>query len=276
VHWRRRHSTTKSVPEHLAYGSGISPLGRRGRPAPRDVFAATETQPRSRTTRSRRAGNRGQRWHDKRLRSHLRAHGFYVHGWGLGRNKGLTNEILDGFSDRLVSLYERHDQPVILIGWSFGGLLSRWLAHEHPDKVRHVVSLGSPWRPEGERTRVTGLFKSFTKVFGVSQGAGETLEMLRRPLPVPTTAIFSRSDGLLHWHSCAVDGADAENVAVHNSHVGLVSSPLVLAALTDRLAHIDSASCVPFSWRGCLQRMFAMPSLSGPSTQEVRGTPSAV
>ena len=210
-----------------------------------------------------------------RLRNYLRAHGFHVHGWGLGRNKGLTDEILNGLSDRLVHLHERHDQPVILIGWSFGGLLCRWLAHEHTDKVRHVVCLGAPWRPEGERTRVTGLFKSFVKVFGVTDQAEDALETLRKPLPVPATAIFSRSDGLLHWRSCTLDGPNTENVAVHSSHVGLVSNPLVLAALTDRLAHIDSPH-VPFDWRGCVWRMFTMSSPPAPAPRPEVLTATAV
>jgi len=213
----------------------------------------------------------------KRLRDHLRTSGFHVHGWRLGRNKGLTDDILNGLSHRLLDLHERHEQPVSLVGWSFGGLLCRWLAHEHTDKVRHVVCLGAPWRPEGERTRVTGLFKNFVKVFGVSEGALDTLERLRQPLPVPTTAIFSRSDGLLHWSSCTVDGPDTENIAVHSSHVGLVSSPLVLAALTDRLAHIDSASHAPFSWRGCVRRIFVeTPAPSTAPAQQLWDTASVV
>ena len=78
----------------------------------------------------------------------------------VGRPFGITDKVLDGLSHRVMSLSERHDQPLTLVGWSFGGLLCRWLAHEHSDKVRHVVTMGAPWRAEGERTRVTGLFKS--------------------------------------------------------------------------------------------------------------------
>ncbi len=205
----------------------------------------------------------------KRLRSHLRDRGFHVHAARVGRPFGLTDKILDGLSDRLVSLAERHDQPLTLVGWSFGGLLCRWLAHEHTDEVRHVVMMGSPWRAEGERTRVTGLFKSAVQVFGVTDRAEEVLETLRKPLPVPTTAIFSRTDGILHWRSCAVDGEHAENVAVPSSHVGLVSNPLALAALTDRIAHIDSGPGA-FGWRGCIQRMFTPPSAPTASPEAVR------
>jgi hypothetical protein len=70
----------------------------------------------------------------KRLRNHLRAHGFHLHGWRLGRNKGLTDEILNGLSDRLVDLHERHGQPVILIGWSFGGLRAGGLPMNTPTR----------------------------------------------------------------------------------------------------------------------------------------------
>lgn len=211
----------------------------------------------------------------KRLRTHLRDRGFHVHGARVGRPFGITDKVLDGLSDRVVSLSERHDQPLTLVGWSFGGLLCRWLAHEHSDKVRHVVTMGAPWRAEGERTRVTGLFKSAVQVFGVTDRAEEVLETLRKPLPVPTTAIFSRSDGILHRRSCAVDGENTENIAVHSSHVGLVSNPLALAALTDRLAHVDSVH-IPFGWRGCVERMFTMSSAPVPSARQVPVVASAV
>jgi len=174
-----------------------------------------------------------------------------------------------------VNLSKRHDQPLTIVGWSFGGLLCRWLAHQHPDKVRHVVMMGSPWRAEGERTRVSGLFKSAVQVFGVTDRAEQVLETLREPLPVPTTAIFSRTDGILHWRSCTVDGDNTENVAVHSSHVGLVSNPLALDALTDRIAHIDSGQG-PFGWRGCVQRMFAAPSPTAPSPHREWVTATAI
>lgn len=71
----------------------------------------------------------------KRLRTHLRDRGFHVHGARVGRPFGITDKVLDGLSHRVMSLSERHDQPLTLVGWSFGGLLCRWLAHQHSDKV---------------------------------------------------------------------------------------------------------------------------------------------
>lgn len=186
------------------------------------------------------------------LRQYLRQRGFHVHRWGLGRNYGLTDELLDGLLSRFDAIHAQHGEPVIVVGWSFGGLLARWLAYERFGAVQHVVCMGSPWRAEGERTRVTALFHRAAEHYGLSDRAERILETLRRPLPVRCTAIFSRTDGILHWRSCWVDGAATENVSVPSSHVGLVSNPLALAVLVDRLSTVDP-SVAPFNWADCLR-----------------------
>ena len=76
-------------------------------------------------------------------------------------------------------------RPVDVVGWSFGGLLARWVAHERPTQVRSVVTLGSPWRPEGERTRTTPLFERSRRTHGLSERAEKVVDELRGPLPVP-------------------------------------------------------------------------------------------
>ena len=122
-------------------------------------------------------------------------------------------------------------EPVSLVGWSFGGLLARWLAHQRPEHVRQVVTLGSPWRPEGERTRTTRMFERSRRTHGLSERAEEVIDELREPLLVFSTAIWSKTDGIVPWRGCALDdGARRrENIAVPSSHIGLVSNPLALA-----------------------------------------------
>lgn len=193
-----------------------------------------------------------------RLRSHLRKAGYRAHGWGLGRNVGLTDRVVEELPARLDDLHERYGEPVSVVGWSFGGLLARWLAHERSDAVRRVLCLGSPWRPEGEVTRTTRMFERAADKHGLSPRAREIVETLREPLAVPCTAIWSRTDGILNWRSCALDesvegGPVTENIAVPSSHVGLVSNPLALAVLADRLAQ-DPDDPEPFSWARCLKR----------------------
>ena len=190
-----------------------------------------------------------------RLRAHLRQHGFHVHGWRLGRNIGLTDRLVDGLVDRFVEVADRHDEPVSVVGWSFGGLLARRIAHEHPDRVRQIICLGSPWRAEGERTRATAMFERSRARHGMSERARDIIEQLREPVPVPTTAIWSKSDGIASWPGCAVDEATtpaiAENIEVPSSHVGLVANPLVLAVVVNRLRQ-DPDDWQTFEWRQLL------------------------
>ena len=187
-----------------------------------------------------------------RLRAHLRHDGFHVHGWRLGRNIGLTDRLVDGLVDRFVEVADRHDEPVSVVGWSFGGLLARRIAHEHPERVRQIICLGSPWRADGERTRATAMFERSRERHGLSDRARDIIKQLREPVPVPTTAIWSKSDGIAKWSGCWVEEATtpaiAENIEVHSSHVGLVASPQVLAVVVNRLRQ-DPDEWQRFEWR---------------------------
>ena len=54
---------------------------------------------------------------------------------------------------------------------------------------------------------------------------------------MPTTSIFSRSDGIVAWR-CSLNepGPLAENIEVPASHVGMGMNPTALYAIADRLA----------------------------------------
>jgi pimeloyl-ACP methyl ester carboxylesterase len=190
-----------------------------------------------------------------RLRAHLRQRGFSVHGWRLGRNVGLTDRLVDGLIDRFVEIADQYDEPVSIIGWSFGGLLARRIAHEHPERVRQIMCLASPWRADGERTRATAAFERSRVRNGLSDRARDIVDQLRQPVPVPTTAIWSRSDGVTRWSGCSVDEtttpAIAENIEVPSSHVGMVANPVVLAVVVNRLLQ-DPDDWQPFEWRQVL------------------------
>lgn len=189
-----------------------------------------------------------------RLRGHLKRHGFRVHGWGLGANLGLTDELVDGLIERFESLRDRYDEPISIVGWSFGGVLARWLAHTYPDDVRQIICLGSPWRADGERTRATAMFERSRRKHGISDRARPMVDLMRGPIPVPCTAVWSRTDGIVPSHGCVVEVSDhppAENIVVPSSHVGMVANPLVLDVVVDRLTQ-DPADWQPFAWRTAL------------------------
>lgn len=78
-----------------------------------------------------------------RLRTSLTGAGFRAHGWGLGRNFGVKADMFERLDRHLDTL--NLDQPVTLIGWSLGGLIAREYAKYAPDRVRKVITLGTPF-----------------------------------------------------------------------------------------------------------------------------------
>jgi hypothetical protein len=59
---------------------------------------------------------------------------------------------------------------------------------------------------------------------------------------VPSTAVYSTSDGIAHWEACVDDSEDAEteNVRVPGSHCGLGHNPLAVYVIADRLAQPEN------------------------------------
>jgi hypothetical protein len=54
---------------------------------------------------------------------------------------------------------------------------------------------------------------------------------------VPTTSIYSKSDGVVCWRGCVQQrGEHVENIAVEASHLGMPTHPEVLRIVANRLA----------------------------------------
>ena len=73
-------------------------------------------------------------------------------------------------------------------------------------------------------------------------GEGDFGAEFAAPLPVPSTAIYSRTDGIVAWRSCLEDeGPLRENVAIACSHTGMGFHPAALEVVADRLALPEGA-----------------------------------
>ena len=50
-----------------------------------------------------------------------------------------------------------------------------------------------------------------------------SITLLRAPPPVPTTAIYSKSDGVVAWQNCryASERGSVEDIEVLGSHIGM-------------------------------------------------------
>ena len=94
------------------------------------------------------------------LRGFLSEQGYAVHGWEQGRNLGLRPGVEDEMLERVETLYDRHGgRKLSLIGWSLGGIYARQLAKRLPNKVRSVISLGSPFAGSPKATNAWRVYE---------------------------------------------------------------------------------------------------------------------
>jgi pimeloyl-ACP methyl ester carboxylesterase len=171
------------------------------------------------------------------LRQYLRWLGYDVHGWRLGRNVGPTDEVMDELPRHLAGLAAQAGRPVSLIGWSLGGIYARELARGHPQLVRQVITLGSPFAltdPRQSRADSSYQRRSYLHAEG---GRVPTAEQVARPIGVPSTAVYSRQDGIVSWQTCIEPETSLhENVEVRCGHLGFGVDPATLWLIADRLA----------------------------------------
>ena len=172
------------------------------------------------------------------LRVFLRQRGYHVHGWKLGTNLGPRDEIVAGLARRLAEVHARHGRKVSLVGWSLGGIFARELSRHFPDHVRQVITLASPFRDvmASNVPRLPGLHRPPAQLAGVE----DLMTRLRQPIPVPSTAIWSRTDGIVAGRSCQEEpGPLRESIEVRTSHCGMGHHPATLLVIADRLAQAD-------------------------------------
>jgi pimeloyl-ACP methyl ester carboxylesterase len=214
------------------------------------------------------------------LRQLLRQQGHWVHAWGLGRNIGPTRHAADGMRRLVAQLHEVHDSPVTILGWSLGGLYARALARERPDLVRQVITLGSPIQATNrDRTAVQSLWDRARFQHDDDLLSGDIAEEARPPLRVPSTSVYTRSDGVVRWQLCLDDTGSqarnqrAENVEVCGTHSGLGVNSSAAFVVLDRLAQ-PPGSWHPFRpprlLRGWYPRANARP---GESASTSRSSP---
>ncbi|MEO8889416.1 MAG: alpha/beta hydrolase, partial [Jatrophihabitantaceae bacterium] len=123
------------------------------------------------------------------------------------------------------------------VGWSLGGIYGRELARDHTDQVRQVITLGSPFAlTDSRQSRADGAFRRRAHDHA-RDGRVPTREQVRRPIPVPSTAVYSRADGIVGWQTCVEpSGAAHENVAVRCGHLGFGVDAATYWVVADRLA----------------------------------------
>ena len=170
----------------------------------------------------------------QRMCRFLIACGYRAAPWGLGVNWGPTKRIAEGLRARLDELYAETG-PVSVVGVSLGGVLARDLAYDRPREIRQVITLASPFRLPTAST-IAGLYRLCASFH--SQHIDP--HRLERPLPVPSTAIYTPDDGIVAWQSCFSSEGDCFVAPVAGPHMSIGQNPAALRVLATRLAAIPS------------------------------------
>ena len=170
----------------------------------------------------------------------LRENGYHTRRAGIRANVGCSEEACTRLEARLEGFAEHTGQKVSIVGQSRGGVFARALAVRRPDLVEGIVTLGSP---TVSQLRIhplvlahVGLVSALGSArlpgfFSLSCLRGDCCHGFRGaitgPFPedVGYVAMYSRSDGVVDWHSCLDEAAQL--VEVGASHCGMSVSARV-------------------------------------------------
>lgn len=162
--------------------------------------------------------------------------GYRAQSWGLARNTGMTRERGEQLQSLVNTCCSEDGDTLSLIGWSLGGIFARELARRMPDSIRQVITLGSPIQ-DSAHTTIAPLYRLFRP------GAERTVDprqqaRLAEPPPVPCSAIYTRSDGVVPWEaSLEPERPHTRNIEVRGSHFGLPANVEVWRECARLLAH---------------------------------------
>ena len=180
----------------------------------------------------------------------LRNRGYAVETWGLGRNVGFHSKHAAALEQKIRHLHHKTGRKVSLVGWSLGGVFALYGAHQVPECVRNVVTLGSPVTVDAGGSNSPPLVKAMYRLIAHPMGpAAHTMQPRakklreRKVLPMPLSCLYSLSDGVVPPQEATIEGDASchENVRVPGSHTGLGFNAVVLWIVAERLSQPEGA-----------------------------------
>ena len=170
------------------------------------------------------------------LATQLERAGHRTKRWGLGFNLGPSVENFARLEQRMLDIRQQARQPIVLLGWSLGGVFARELAKRHPSAVGKVITMGSPFSGD---LRANNAWRIYQFVAGHSIDAPPIEADLAAKPPVETVALWSPRDGVVSPRSaCGRPGERDRAVALRCTHMGFAYAPEAVHAILREL-HSD-------------------------------------
>lgn len=169
----------------------------------------------------------------RQMARELERAGHRVSDWGLGFNFGPTEERFEYLLSRIEAMARKEREPLALVGWSLGGIFAREAAKHAPHAVSKVITLGTPF---SVNRRANNAWRAYQWITGHEVEQAPVAEDLAEKPPVPTIAIWSPRDGVVHPRSaCGRPGERDRAVALRCTHLAFSNHPEVIAEVLRQL-----------------------------------------
>lgn len=185
------------------------------------------------------------------LARRLRAEAHKVRFAGITANIACSRRQIGRLEGVLQQTAREAGAPVVVIGHSLGGIYARALARRFPDLVAHTFLLGSPIRGPLNTTNpiVRMLFIATRRPHAdgttcVSELSSLCGIHLPDPPKVPSTLIYSKSDGVVAWPACIEFAPHVEAIEVRSTHCGIPYNFDTLRIISERVRRLGRASAV--------------------------------
>ena len=167
------------------------------------------------------------------LAQRLEEAGHTAKDWKQGFNLGATKARFAKVEDRLLALHDKAGEPIVVVGWSLGGVIARELAKAHPDKISKAITMGSPFSGS---PRANNGWRAYQAIAGHRVDEPEIDTVVAEKPPVETVAFWSPCDGIVSPKSaCGKPGERDRAIALRCTHMGFVLSNEAAEALLSEL-----------------------------------------
>jgi pimeloyl-ACP methyl ester carboxylesterase len=172
------------------------------------------------------------------LRSVLTQAGYNALGWGLGRAGPIKPDLFDRMDVKIDQIIKQAGSPITLLGWSLGGVIARDYAHHAPEKIKEVITLGSPFSGDPRTNRAWRIYELMADHPVDRPPLGGKYAI--KP-PMPTTAIWSRCDGVIPEAAArGLPDQSDQSIEIDCGHFSMSSAPIAIEAVLQALAGSDA------------------------------------